>query len=69
MDNLETLLEGTKKGVLEEKLVIYKLIEKVSDELNCKFLNFILKKLCEIKIKDLIEAEITLAGKLVTDLY
>ncbi len=69
MDNLETLLEGTNKGVLEEKLVIYKLIEKVSDALNCKFLNFILKKLCEIKVKDLIEAEITLAGKLVTDLY
>ena len=69
MDNLDMLLQGTRRGVLEYKLVIYKLIEKVSDELNCKFLNLILKKLCEIKIKDLIEAEIDLAGKLVRDLY
>ncbi len=69
MENLDSLLEGTKQGVLENKLVIYELIKQVSDELSCDFLNFILKKLCEIKIKDLIEAEISLAGKLIRDLY
>ena len=61
---LAKIWQGAEHGVLETKLIIYKLLAGISGHLSLPHIHFLLKKLCEMPAQMITEGEIDFAYEL-----